>query len=82
MVNVWLLPKSLSDHSSIVWQFDVRYNRSTYFKMNRSWMQEREKNEGGSSQVVVASNNIVVGNNVACKRAGGVMGTPIAVHEY
>ena len=38
--DVRVLPRPLSDHSPIIWQTNEGHGRNTYFKMDRSWLQE------------------------------------------
>ena len=46
LVEVTTFPRPLSDHTSIVWAARVGSAKSTYFKLDRSWLRDRTlKNE-------------------------------------
>ena len=40
LVEVTSLPRSLSDHTPLLWASQVGPSRPTYFKMNRSWFRQ------------------------------------------
>ena len=39
--DVRALPRPISDHSPIIWQTHEGHGRTTYFKMDKSWLRER-----------------------------------------